>query len=216
MNIALICEGVSEINMITNLIQRYTGISSITPIQPKILSNSKQNGYGSYQGVISHCNNKVIKNALDSGNDFVVIQIDTDVSKDYVPNFSLQWSERELFDEICKFLLKDINQEYHDKIIFAICFNETECWFLPFFYSDNKKCKITGCVETLNRALKKGNYISVTHDKNCEGSQKAYKEVFSKLRDNKRNIKEYSQYNFGFKKFIEDIDKKLLKIETEE
>lgn len=45
---------------------------------------------------------------------------------------------------------------YGDRIIFAICVREIECWLLPL-WDDQKATKCEGCLDTLNRALSKAN-----------------------------------------------------------
>jgi len=163
--------------------------------------------------VINHCNTEFINAAINENcSDFVVIQIDTDMRKDYLDEVSDSWTDAELYAKISERLIKDISAEYHDRIIFAICFNETECWFLPFFWASNKKADeirkqcTNNCVFKINKELKGGFKIDMEHDKNSDNSKKAYLEIFKALKNQKRKIKEFSQYNYGFQKFVEQLD----------
>ena len=67
-SIALICEGVSEIKILTYIINRYLGDDVVVnPIQPSLkLSHGqeKQDDGGGWSQVLSHCSDDVINNIM--------------------------------------------------------------------------------------------------------------------------------------------------------
>ena len=81
-SIGLICEGVSEINVMTRIVSKYLGDEVfVNPIEPETkMENGAlvQNGYGGWQQVLSHCNDETVERILEY-NDYLIIQIDTDV-----------------------------------------------------------------------------------------------------------------------------------------
>ncbi len=212
-SIGLICEGVSEVNIISYIIQRYLGDVDVNAIQPKIV-NKKQDNFGTWQQVLEYCNDEQFKHIFAT-NDFIVVQIDTDTctQKNYDVNpydeNNNKISDEELYTKVIERLKKNLSvellQKYSDKIIFAICINETECWFLPLYYNDNRRCATDSCIRKLNQELKKQKLGIPDEDKNCVQAQKTYREIFKKMKK-KTIIQEISQYNYGFKKFIEQLD----------
>ena len=218
-SIALICEGVSEIKMLTYIITRYLGDDfAVNPIQPSLkLSHGqeKQNDGGGWSQVLSHCTNDVINNIM-AANDFLVIQIDTDAC--IQPNYDVdiydenhkKVTDAVLYDRVCSRLKRDISEcvwnKYSDKILFAICFDETECWLLPLYYENDakKRCATTNCIYILNQKLQKDG-LGIPKDKKNEPEVvKVYHEVLKKIKG--KDIPRISQYNYGFRKFVEQMN----------
>lgn len=219
--IGLICEGISEFKIINHIIARFFGDDVVVnPIQPKIRSShgsEKQDGFGGWLQVLEHCSDDSIQGALNY-NDYIVVQIDTDACEQShydvktTNNDGSKKSKEELYNDITARLLQDLSQDlldkYKDKIIFAICFNEIECWLLPVFYTDNNRCKTNNCIYTLNKALEKHNIRGIPDtDKNSSEAQKTYNAILKKHFKRKSNIKTYSIYNLGFKNFIMQLSK---------
>ncbi|KAA6331642.1 hypothetical protein EZS27_019775 [termite gut metagenome] len=210
----LISEGVSEHNIIKHIIARFLGDDNcrIRQIQPEVNKDGKQASYGGWLGVLKYCREENFNNIL-SVNDYIVIQIDTDTSEEIgydvkktKENNVLKTGE-ELYNDICKRLLKNISaekrREYADKILFAICFNEIECWLLPLYYTDRTKCNTTNCIRKLNQKIE----LKIPDkDKNSPNAQRAYQKILKKLR-NPEKIKACSEHNTGFRKFVEQLNK---------
>ena len=146
--IGLICEGVSEINIMTRIISKYFNEETdVNPIEPEtILENGrriqKDGSYGGWQQVLRHCNDETITNILDF-NDYLVIQIDSDTSGQVgydVNPLNDDGKHKEdsmLYNDIKERLHKNISKEvlekYAGRILYAICINEIECWLLPLY-----------------------------------------------------------------------------------
>ena len=218
-SIALICEGVSEIKILTYIINRYLGDDvSVNPIQPSIkLSHGqeKQDDEGGWLQVLNHCTDTVINNIM-AVNDYLVIQIDTDacIQANYDVEIynenHLRVTDSVLYDRVCARLKRDISEEvwnkYSNQIMFAICFDETECWLLPLYYENDakKRCATTNCIYILNQKLQKEGMGIPKEKKNSPEVVKVYHEVMKKMK--RKDIPYISQYNWGFQKFIEQMD----------
>lgn len=213
----IICEGVSEANVISHIIQRYLRDYDVVvnPIQPEISLRGKQVDFGGWREVFKHCMEDIFEYIL-SFNDYIVIQIDTDVCEEVGYDIKknkedgTQKTDDELYVDICERLLKNIPVEskgkYEEKIIYAVCFNEIECWLLPVLYTEEKKCRITqSCINKLNDKLKSEDLFIPDKDKNSPNAKAAYSFILKQLKKG-RVIKEYSQFNLGFNKFIIQLD----------
>ena len=123
MNIALICEGVSESKILNHFIERLGGDDvTINPIQPKLKEvhgKIQQAEHGGWSQVIAHCNDKTLMDAFET-NDLLVIQIDTDAC--YQSAFGLSSldddnqvkNDERLYTDICTHLSKDISPEIYE------------------------------------------------------------------------------------------------------
>lgn len=218
-SIALICEGVSETNILTHIINRYLGDSIVVnPIQPSLrLSNGlqKQTTEGGWLQVLNHCSDDIIKDIM-AANDYLVIQIDTDAC--IQPNYDVNIydeNNRKVSDDILyervserirRNISADVLSKYSDKILFAICINETECWLLPLYYENDakKRCSTTNCIYILNQRLQTEGFGIPEDKKNTPEAVWAYKQVLKKMK--RKDIPQIAQYNFGFKKFVEQME----------
>lgn len=219
-SIGLICEGVSEINVMTRIISKYLGDEVfVNPIEPETKRENGvlvQNGYGGWQQVLSHCNDETVERILEY-NDYLVIQIDTDASiqagYDVAP---LDENGRPkdvvvYFQDIKNRLLANISDviqaKYEGRIVFAICMNEIECWLLPLYYSDKNRCKTNNCIHTLNQALTKKNVGGIPDtDKNSPNARRVYDKILKNLK-NKKSIQDCAQYHYGFNELTKQLDK---------
>ncbi|MBD5269326.1 MAG: hypothetical protein HDS43_01715 [Bacteroides sp.] len=213
-NIAVICEGVSEFNIINHIVSRYLGDHSLNAVQPKI-NNDTQADEGGWSRVLEHCSDDDIEPILQL-NDYLIIQIDTDSSHitpyDIPHNFKdgTPKSPRRLHAEIKARLMRelssDIRKKYIHRIIFAICHNEIECWLLPLFYTDNRACKTNNCIKVLNQELSRRNMDGIPDtNKNSSKARKAYKTIFKNMK--KRGvIEQMAGHSEGFKYFLAGLD----------
>lgn len=218
-SIALICEGVSEIKMLTYIITRYLGDDfAVNPIQPSLKlthGQEKQSDSGGWMQVLSHCSDDVINNIM-AANDYLVVQIDTDAciqsnyDVDIFDKNHKKVSDAVLYDRVCARLKRDISEgvwnKYSDKILVAICFDETECWLLPLYYENDakKRCATTNCIYILNQQLQKEGIGIPKDKKNNPEVVKVYHKILKKIK--RKDIPRISKYNFGFRKFVEQMD----------
>ena len=216
---AIISEGISENISLHALVEKMrhteTYFADIQPRTDVKHSYAVQEGSGGWTEVLSHCNTEVFKQALQS-NDYLVVQIDTDRCDD--PSFGIRRTDEkneprtdeEIYNDIIARLLQEVDKDFYEgnrnRIIFAIGFDEIECWFLPLFYSDKRACATTGCIGKINQELAKGkgDYYIPEDGKNGANARSTYQFIFKKIK--RKEIPRISQYNFGFKKFVEQMD----------
>lgn len=218
--IGLICEGVSEINIMTRIVSKYLDDDVIiNPIEPETKTENGflvQSGYGGWQQVLNHCNDEKVEEILEY-NDYLVVQIDTDacIEAGYGVNpldaNNVNKTPEALYEDIKARLLANISQEvqekYSERIIFAICMNEIECWLLPLYYTNNNRCKTQNCIYTLNQALGKKNIGGIPEkDKNAPFARSVYHKVLKNFK-NKRTIQDCAQYHYGFDQLTKQLDK---------
>lgn len=216
---AIICEGISE-NLTLQYIVEKTMKSEFyfADIQPRTAINhgrAVQEGSGGWTEVLSHCNTEEFKLALQS-NDYLIVQIDTDRCDD--PKFGVKKlddnndprHESEIYDDIVHRLLLNVDREFYEanknRIIFAICFEEIECWFLPLFFNDKRACATIGCINKINQELhkEKGGYNIPEDDKNSTRAYGTYRFILRKLK--RKDIPKVATSNFGFQMFVEQLD----------
>ena len=215
-SIALFCEGASEIRMLNYIITRYLGDDiDVNPIQPKLNLAGRQAYEGGWLEVLNHCNDEEVKNVF-AANDFLVIQIDTDTC--HLANYDVdiydenhkKVSDEILYERVKNRLLKNISEgiqkEYANRILFAICFNETECWLLPLYYVNDtkKRCATTNCIYLLNQRLQAEGMGLPDKAKNTPEAIQVYNKVLKQLK--RKDIPRIAQYNYGFQKFVEQMD----------
>lgn len=219
MTIGMICEGASELKILTYIINRYLGEDvAVNRIQPPTRIShgvEKQDDGGGWLQVLNHCNDNVISDNMVT-NDYIVIQIDTDTCTqnhydvDIYDGDNRRVSDSELYKRVCSRLKQNISSEvwnaFSDRILFAICFNETECWLLPLYYENDtkKRCATTNCIYILNQQLQKDGLGIPEKNKNSSEALNVYQKVLKKMK--RKEIPQIAQYNFGFQKFMEQLD----------
>ena len=215
-SIALICEGASEVKMLTYIVSRYLGDEIVVnAIQPALTQQGRQANEGGWLEVLNHCNDDTI-NAVFATNDYLVIQIDTDACAqvnydvDVYDENNRKVADGVLYERVRSRLLKDlsagIQTKYADRILFAICINETECWLLPLYYENDakKRCAITNCIYILNQRLQTEGMGIPDKAKNTPEAIQVYNKVLKSLK--KKDIPRIAQYNYGFLKFVEQME----------
>ena len=167
----------------------------------------KQKNYGGWGMVFDYLQSVEFK---DAGNftDYFIIQIDTDVSQEFgIPHREngCDLSPEEIFKRVKEKLISLMDKPFYndnkEKMIFAICIHSIECWFLPLYYTDNRKSKTVNCLETLNRKLK--GQEGFTIDPKNKNSR--YYEKISKRFQNKKKLLMLSFQNPGFSIFINSL-----------
>ena len=152
--------------------------------------------------------------------DYIIIQIDTDVSELYnIPKLDEngEFTPQELIEKVIeKFravIGDDFYSKYQQKIIFAISVLSLECWLLPLYYTDKKKkSKFKGCLRDLNLQLAKKHKFTIdAKAKNPE----YYRVISEQYRKPKVLMKHYAE-NPSLKIFIEEIKSRDIKIGDEE
>ena len=218
-SIALICEGVSEIKILSYIINRYMSddvvVNAIQPSLKIAHGQEKQDEEGGWLQVLNHCTDEVVKDVM-AANEYLVIQIDTDAciqtnyDVDIYDEGHKKVSDTILYERVCTRLKQNISEDtwskYSDRILFAICFNETECWLLPLYYENEakKRCATSNCIYILNQKLQKDGFGIPEKAKNSPEAVNVYHQILKKMK--RKDIPRIAQYNYGFQKFVEQLE----------
>jgi hypothetical protein len=157
---ALIAEGPSDHIVLKHFLAAYFRDPDIVanPLQP-----SSPTIPGGWTEVLRCCSSPRVEAALVD-NDFVVIQIDTDVCEEVGfgvprrdPESAESLSPDQLADRVTEFLIarlpSGVHERFADRILFAVCVDSIECWLLPLYYNDGRRSKLTHCLGSLNQQL---------------------------------------------------------------
>jgi hypothetical protein len=215
MKIALITEGITDQYIIKPIIENYFKEIDFkfNPISPSVDETDKQTGFGSWVNVIKSCEVEDFEEML-LFNDYVVIQIDTDVSHQkgfdvpkVIAGVKLEHKElcEKVIEKLKSLISKDVLEKYSEKFLFAIGIHSTECWLIATVKSGRNKEETDNCLFKLNSQLTIKNMNAINpNNKNSFKSRKTYHELARKFR-NKKEIEKYSKYNVGFEMFVEQV-----------
>jgi hypothetical protein len=217
----LVTEGLTDQIVIENILAGYFNSPDldIRQLQPeRDKDNENKSTYGGWTLLFKYCQSSEFKQAFQSI-DYIIIQIDTDVSEDYnIPKqdengeFTPQQLIEKVIEKFRGAIGEDFYSKYQQKIIFAISVHSIECWLLPLYYTDNKKYKVKNCLDTLNREIqKKHNFTIDANAKNPE----YYREISKQYRKPRVLMEHYAE-NPSLKFFIEQIQSRDIKIGGEE
>jgi hypothetical protein len=219
----LITEGLTDQIVIEDILSGYFNTDDIivNPLQPeRDKDDENKSDYGGWMLVFKYCQSSDFREAFQF-NEYVIIQIDTDVCEEInydIPKRNENGEEltaEQLIEKVkekFKMLIgEDFYQENNEKIIFAITVHSIECWFLPLYYQNNKKGKITNCLGTLNQEL--GKREGFTIDPNNK-NPRYYRQVSEQYCKHKDLIKLYKE-NPSLKIFIQEIEKRKIVIEDD-
>ena len=221
MSFGLVTERLTDQIVIENILAGYFNSPDldIRQLQPeRDKDNENKSTYGAWTLVFDYCKSSDFQEALQFI-DYIIIQIDTDVSENYnIPKqdengeFTPQQSIEKVIEKFRDTIGEDFYNKHQQRIVFAISVDSIECWFLPLYYTDSRKAKIPNCLDTLNRELaKKHNFTIDANAKN----PKYYQEISEPYRNPKVLMNHYAE-NPSLKKFIEEIKSRDIKINVEE
>jgi len=214
-NFALVTEGLTDQIIIENIIFGFFDDPdiSVNPLQPlrDETDRSRTISPGNWHQVLEYCASGRFRGAFQF-NDYVIVQIDTDVAVDY--NVSdrdeegNEFSVEEMIARVRAVLIARIGQEFYDKyasrILFAISVQSIECWLLPLLFSDKKKqSKTINCLGTLNQELTRKKSFSI--DPNNKKPE--YYEAISVEYTKHRKLMALYNSNPSLEAFVHDLEK---------
>jgi len=218
----LITEGLTDQIVIENILAGYFKSLDldVEPLQPeRDKDNQNKSKYGGWTLVFDYCKSKDFRESFQFI-DYIIIQIDTDVSEDY--NIAHQdengeFTPQQLIAKVIEKFRDGIGEDFYNtnqqKIIFAISVHSIECWLLPLYYTDKqKKAKCKNCLNTLNYELSKQHKFTI--DKNAKNPE-YYREIAKQYGKHKVLMKHY-QDNPSLKIFIEEIESRNIQILEED
>ena len=204
--IGLITEGISDYWVLKHIIERVLRDKepNVISLQPKVTTHGKQDDFGGWGKVFEYIEKKeyIIDLAQTEEFDYIVIQIDTDVSEEY--DVAKIEDKEQFYLNVVNRISNSVHEDFDkSKLIFAICIDSTECWLIPFVSAKPTECEKTEhCVNVVNKNIKKQ---FGTIDAASKGKSKRQYDEILKLKKKAKDIEEISSYNYGFSKFIESL-----------
>lgn len=212
----LVSEGKTDQIVIGNILSGYfddpdIDVRPFLPLLDETDKNRVEN-FSNWKLVLDYCQSSKFKEALQIV-DYLIVQIDTDTCEEPHYEISKHDSGRELLPEeliekvsqkLQNLIGKDFYDKYSEQIIFAVSVHEIECWLLPLYYTDRRKEKFKGCLDTLNQELNKKEKFRINpKDKNCDH----YETISRKYLKHKVLMSKHKD-NPSFKIFIEELEKR--------
>ncbi len=211
----LVTEGITDQIVIRQILHSFFNDRDIPmePLSPRIdeTDRNRMVEATNWHTVLEYCQSETFREFLEYRDEFVVIQIDTDVlksenvSKKYLLP-SLQANTYETVLNVKNRLIELIGPPFYeahqDRIIFAIAVEAIECWLLPFYFPTEKAnaSKTVGCLATLNKGLKKYGHKWYIDSK----EPKYYDEAVKPFKKQKELLKSY-HLNESLSIFVERL-----------
>lgn len=154
---ALVAEGATDHAVLKNILLGYFRNQREPAINREHPDPRAEAEYGGWTLLFQYLHEKKFRQAFQF-NQFLIIQVDTDVSEEVgfeVPhqNANGPLSTEALVECVIDRLCREIGEAdlltYDGRFIFAIAVHQIECWVLPLWFSDAKAEKVTGCITTL-------------------------------------------------------------------
>ena len=122
--IGIVCEGISDYRILKHITERFLREydAYVIPLKPKETPDGKQDGFGSWQGVLQYIKgeDQMILEAISEGCRVVIVHIDTDVREDYGLMGEYEDHEK-LYEEVVRMLTSHVHQDFdRDNLVFAI------------------------------------------------------------------------------------------------
>lgn len=147
-------------------------------------------------------------------NEYVVLQIDTDVCED--PGYDVprqeqgrQLDPRELAGKVVEKLKGLIGAEvwasYGHRFLFAVAVDAIECWLLPLFFTNKKAAKATGCLQAVNHERHKSRLPPLSKADGKEKDPRAYDSASKPYRKRVTLLK-HSPRNPSLEVFVEQVE----------
>jgi len=199
--IALISEGVRDMPIIDAILKPF--FTKNKAPEPYILNKllPEENESVGWRKGLNYCASDKFRGAFIL-NEFVIIQVDSDVHADKgfgVPN---QENTSSLLQAIKEKIIEKIGNEFYqphqERILFCICVDQIECWFLPFHATTKAhKTKQINCISTVNE------YFLKLHGYSIAKNYKYYTKAAILLSHKKEFYKNYI-HSESLKVFVEN------------
>jgi len=224
-NIGIISEGVEDQGVLKTILRAFDfDGSEIKLIRPGLAFdiNDNQQTIGTFQGVKNACigkNNQRpdFENAfdyLDCNN--IIIQIDTaEIDRqDFIfvrPQKNENYS-KELRNLVISLINNWLDNNYKEKILYAISIEEMEAWCLTIFEQKNT-VEIVNSKDKLRNHLDKNNLTYQKLKINTKKKSEYFETFTSKNKFNKlKNLKQFAEYNQSLKDFINSLEEKIFNL----
>ena len=212
--IGIAAEGVTDQLFLQRVLLALLGDDADIPVI-NFLQPATPQAPGNWDRLLKYVATQRFRGAFEFNN-FVVVQVDTDVCPNFTPpiphtvNGAEVASER-LIEQIRDCLITQIDANapgYYEtrksQIIFAIAVHSIECWLLPIFCDhDDERTRRSDCFDLLNERLRP---LELAIDRNHKGRGYSALMRSPKLRCLERDtIQQISAHNPGFADFVAQV-----------
>lgn len=228
----IIAEGPTDQTVIQNILVGYfnnndlsTHIRFLQPLRDATDTDVAKNQGGWFK-VFEYCQSQSFLDAFEQ-NDFLVIQIDSDVCDHEHFNVSRRNEAGELkADDV---LISDIIQKFQDvfitafgadkynqfksRLIYGICLEEIECWLLPIYYTDKIRSATNNCIHKLNKKI--GQQLDIYIDPSNKNNMTQQYWKISKPYMKNKTLLSNAYHNISLGVFIDALKEKNIPIKEE-
>ena len=205
MRFAIAGEGLTDYTVLKNLLIGFFKDKQL-PVTRLVPRDKEPGGWGNLLNYVSSpyfregCNNA----------DYVIIQIDTKECSEWqagINNIGDDHAQIEDFIKQCSgALIRKIGEEFYnvniDKIHFAICVHEIECWLLPFnAQQPAHQKKMVGCANSIEQIAQKSGYS--INQINYENGK--HYDTLSKEMKNNKDLLQKGSLNPSLKVFLDRL-----------
>lgn len=213
---AVVGEGVTDQIVLRNIILGYYQDRDPEPLvifeQPPLDATGAAglpHPPGGWTLVVRYLRERSYRQALQL-NRYVVIQLDSDIAGDLGVARTESTSDQDFIEllvvKLCSFIAEEDLVHVRGRLLFAIGFDEIECWLLPLVFDRSEKTfltKTTGCLEAINRKLRQSNESPLS---TAGGSKDPgrYARISAQVR--RRKQLEDAAINPGFARFLRELE----------
>lgn len=219
----IIAEGPTDQIVIQNILVGFFDepdlTTSIRNLQPLKDHTDQMVSKGGWLNVFEYCKSQYFLDALIQ-NDYLIIQIDSDVCEQ--THFDVSRRTAEGTPKSDDLLINDIRQRFEqafietfgqekydlfkNRIIYAICLEEIECWLLPIYFTDKTKSATNNCAHKLNPKLKEK--FDVYIDENNKSNMTPNYWKFSRPYSKNKILMSNAEHNPSLSIFINTLKEK--------
>lgn len=210
LSFGIVAEGAADHTVLKRILAGYFDNPDLAtnPLQP-LRDATGTFESGGWAQVLEYCQSEKFRSAF-SFNDYIIIQIDTDIS-DKHPSYGISHhsesgpkSPEQLVSEVCAKLIEQMGKAFYDahkqKILFAVCVHSIECWLLPLYWTDNRREKIINCMTSLNEQLSKQHGFSI------DAKDPRYYDKAAKDYSKRKKLLAHWHHNPSLKCFIDHLE----------
>lgn len=219
----IIAEGPTDQIVIQNILVGFFDEPDLTTairnLQPLKDHTDQMVSKGGWLNVFEYCKSQYFIDALEQ-NDYLIIQIDSDVCEQ--KHFDVSRRTADGSSKADDVLINDIRERFEkefidkfgqekyglfkNRIIYAICLEEIECWLLPLYFTDKTKSATNNCTHKLNPKLTAEFGIFIDKDNKSNMTPSYWK--FSRRYTKKKVLMANAHHNPSLGIFIQTLQEK--------
>lgn len=231
MDFAIVAEGYTDQVVLKHILLGFFGDAGEEPLinfeQPLLDTTSQpshpsqQTGYspGGWDQVLKYFQQGKYKQALQL-NRYLVVHIDTDVSESYGvakhrdgQELSPEALVTEVIERFRGLIDADIYNRHGHRFLFAIAVHSIECWLLPLVFDNDKKAKITGCLEAIDHERRKVGQPPLSSG---PGKNPSSYQSLSRPYRKRKDLTRHADANPSLRVFLETLAQRSIQLTTEE